>query len=90
MEQNQMNYEEQTVGNYPPMVNEQWQRESKLPLISAVFSGLTLVVAIAILIITLMGTMAGPIRMGRVMGAGERFSDGEQPNFEVFENDVLP
>ena len=83
MEQNQMSYEEQEVRNYPATMGGEQQGESKLALLSVIFSGLTLVVALAILIITLMGQMARPNVMR--MGNGEIFPNGERPNIEMRE-----
>ena len=83
MEQNQINYEtEQVKKDYPVAVND-WQDTSKLPLISVIISGLTLIVTIIILIITLMSPMGRPI--GRI-GGEEMFRNGERPNFEMNEN----
>ena len=82
MEQKQMNYEETEAVKYPAVVSEQ-PGESKLTLLSVIFSGLTLVVALAILIITLMGQMARPNVMR--MGNGEIFPNGERPNIQMRE-----
>ena len=65
MESNQTNYEvEQEMNTRLPEAEDVRQAESKLPLMSAIFSGLTLVVVIVILIITLMNGMNRPTMMG--------------------------
>ena len=83
MEKNQMNYEGTESANYPAVMMSEQQSENKLALVSVIFSGLTLVVAIAILIITLMGQMSRPNIMR--MGNGEMLPNGERPNIEMRE-----
>ena len=80
MEQTQENYNENQVTS---------NQHSNLPIINTVLSGLTLVVVIAILIITLMSSMRRPTNLGRAELEG-MFPNGERPNFEMNENNAPP